>query len=137
MIYMGSKNRIAKYILPIMLAEAKKNKITTWVESMVGGGNVIDKVPASFKRIGFDLNPHVIIALKDIRDNPNDLPESVTEEYYNSIKKTPPNHITSWVRFVCSFGSKFEDSYAKNKKSDIFTYAGQGKRLRVWEVRGE
>lgn len=35
--YMGSKNRIAKHILPIMLAEAEKNNITTWVEPFVGG----------------------------------------------------------------------------------------------------
>ena len=30
--YMGSKNRIAKYLLPIMLEEAKKQGITKWVE---------------------------------------------------------------------------------------------------------
>ena len=43
--YMGSKNRIAKHILPIMLAEAEKHNITTWVEPFVGGGGMIDKVP--------------------------------------------------------------------------------------------
>jgi DNA adenine methylase len=42
---MGSKQRIAKYILPIMLDEARKNNIKTWVEPFLGGANVIDKVP--------------------------------------------------------------------------------------------
>ena len=51
---MGSKNRIAKYILPIMIKEAEIRNIKTWVEPMVGGGNLIDKVPNTFKRIGFD-----------------------------------------------------------------------------------
>ena len=30
--YMGSKNRIAKHLLPIMLKEAEKHSITKWVE---------------------------------------------------------------------------------------------------------
>ena len=50
--YMGSKNRIAKHILPIMLAEAEKNGITKWVEPFVGGANLIDKVPDTFVREG-------------------------------------------------------------------------------------
>ena len=33
--YMGSKNRIAKYILPIMLKDRKPNQY--WVEPFVGG----------------------------------------------------------------------------------------------------
>jgi len=125
---MGSKNRIAKYILPIMLEQAKIQNINTWVEPMVGGANMIDKVPISFKRIGFDLNPHVIFSMKDIRDNIENLPDFVTEEHYNSLKKTPPSKITSYIRFTCSFGSKFEDSYAKRKGSNEFTYAGAAKR---------
>ena len=58
--YMGSKARIAKHILPIMLAECEKHGITKWVETMVGGANMIDKVPDSFERIGYDLNQHTI-----------------------------------------------------------------------------
>jgi len=40
--YMGSKNRIAKHLLPIMLAERKPDQ--WWVEPFVGGANMIDKV---------------------------------------------------------------------------------------------
>ena len=39
---MGSKNRIAKEILPIMLAH--RTPEMAWVEPFVGGANVIDKV---------------------------------------------------------------------------------------------
>ena len=38
--YMGSKNRIAKYILPIMLESRAEGM--TWVEPFVGGANMID-----------------------------------------------------------------------------------------------
>lgn len=55
---MGSKNRISKFILPILLDECVKEGVTTWIEPFVGGGNIIDKVPNSFKRIGLDINNH-------------------------------------------------------------------------------
>jgi DNA adenine methylase len=50
--YMGSKNRISKFILPIMLAE--RNPDQRWIEPFVGGANVIDKVKG--KRLGIDCN---------------------------------------------------------------------------------
>jgi hypothetical protein len=40
---MGSKNRIAKHILPIMIAERKPNQL--WVEPFVGGANMIVRTP--------------------------------------------------------------------------------------------
>ena len=52
---------------------------------MVGGANLIDKVPTRFKRIGYDINEHVIMALVDIRDNVDKLPTEVSEEYNLSV----------------------------------------------------
>ncbi len=89
MMYMGSKRRIAKDILPIMLKEAEKHRVGAWCEPFVGGGNMIDKVPQHYRRIGTDANEHVIEALRTIRDNPNSLPDVVTEEEYKSYRHTP------------------------------------------------
>ena len=111
---MGSKNRIAKHLLPIMLAECEKHNINKWVEPFAGGANMIDKVPDTFDRIGYDLNDHAIHALIDIRDNAAGLPESVSEDEYKIYKGRPPESITSWVRFGCSFGGKFENGYARD-----------------------
>ena len=110
---MGSKARIAKHILPIMIGEARKRSITKWVEPFVGGGNVIDKVPASFERVGIDLNPHAIQALIAVRDFSSTLPDEVTVDYYKSILGTSPSPITSLIRFGSSFGGKFENGYAR------------------------
>ena len=126
--YIGSKNRIAKHLIPIMVAEADSKWITTWVEPFNGGGNMIDKVPDRFKRIGYDINEHTIMAMIDIRDNVDKLPENVSEDYYKSLKGNPPTSITSWIRFVCSFGGKFENGYAREKGSDSTTFVGYGKR---------
>ena len=116
--YMGSKNRIAKHLLPIMLAECEKHGITKWVEPFVGGANMIDKVPDSLERVGYDLNNHVIHALIDIRDNVDLLPDSVSEGEYKSYKGSVAKSITSWVRFGCSFGGKFENGYARDRQGN-------------------
>ena len=61
--YMGSKNRIAKHILPIMLAERKPDQ--WWVEPFVGGANMIDKFEGN--RIGNDSHEFLIALLVALR----------------------------------------------------------------------
>lgn len=113
--YMGSKRRIAKHLLPIMVGVAQSRGITKWVEPFVGGGNMIDKVPPSFERIGYDLNEHAVMAMIDIRDRAAELPDSVTEQEYNDMKGLPAASVTSWVRFACSYGGIFESKLAADK----------------------
>lgn len=53
--YMGSKARVAKHILPIILKDRKPDQ--PYVEPMVGGANSIDKVDGI--RIGGELNEYI------------------------------------------------------------------------------
>lgn len=115
---MGSKNRIAKHLLPIMLAECEKHGITKWVEPFVGGANMIDKVPSHYERIGYDLNDHVIHALNGIRDDVECLPDEISELYYKSVIGNKPDGFTSLIRFGASFGGKFENGYARGRAAD-------------------
>ena len=124
--YMGSKSRIAKHLLPIMLKEAEKNGITKWIEPFVGGCNMIDKVPDSFERVGYDINDHAIHAAIGVRDFIDVFPESVSKEEYLVLKGTKPDYITSWIRFHCSFGAKFEGGYASNSRG--VNYCMEGRR---------
>ncbi|RKQ59864.1 site-specific DNA-adenine methylase [Thermovibrio guaymasensis] len=125
--YMGSKNRIAKHLLPTMLVEAEKNNITTWVEPFVGGANMIDKVPDTYKRVGYDFNDHAIHALIGIRDNVEQFPDNLNESEYNKLKGLPPCTIGSWVRIACSFGGIFESKLAADK-TGLRNYAQEAKR---------
>ena len=110
---MGSKNRIAKEILPIILKDRKPNQC--YVEPFVGGANLIDKVEGF--RIGADLNPFVIEALKHIRDIPESLPDHVSEEMYQELKtKKELNGVTGWVGFVMSFRAKWFAGYSFDKR---------------------
>lgn len=128
--YMGSKNRIAKHILPIMLKEMQDKGYTTWVEPFVGGGNMIDKVPSEYNRIGADLNEHTIAAMLGIRDFVDQLPSNVDEHYYKLIKKTSPDPLTSWVRYECSFGAKFENGFARNNQGTNYALLGKNLALK-------
>jgi len=114
--YMGSKNRIAKHILPIMLAERKPDQ--WWVEPFVGGANMIDKVEG--KRLGADINPYLIKALKLIRDNPERIPKNnkeYTKEMYEKAKLSDlSDPVDCFAMFQYSFGCLFKGTWAKNKR---------------------
>ena len=91
---------------------------------------MIDKVPESFDRIGWDLNPHTIKAMVDIRDIADSLPARVSESEYAAMKGSGPARATSWVRFVASFGGKFEAGYARSwsRTGEPRNYVKEAKR---------
>ena len=123
--YMGSKNRIAKDILPIMLKDRKERQY--WVEPFVGGANMIDKVEGN--RIGADFNKYVIEGLLSIRDHLDELPKDnteFTEEMYKQLRKDDSYKHKGYASFQFSFGNKFMGGYAKNNSNT--DYVAQGFR---------
>ena len=52
--YMGSKNRIAKEIIPIMLKDYKEGQV--FYDLFAGGFNLIDKIPNSIQKVANDNN---------------------------------------------------------------------------------
>lgn len=122
--YLGSKNRIVKHILPIMLEY--RTPEMTWVEPFVGGANMIDKVEG--KRIGSDLNEYVIALLNEMTKPNFEAPE-ISEEKYNDIKLNQskyPKWIVGYAGTQLSFGATWFGSYRRDK---------QGKRNYCLEAR--
>jgi DNA adenine methylase len=110
--YLGSKNRIAKYILPIMLEYREEGMV--WVEPFVGGANMIDKVEG--KRLGSDLNEYVISLLNQM-SKPNFKAPKIDEEKYNDIKEYEsqyPRWITGYAGTQLSFGATWFGSYRRD-----------------------
>ena len=79
--YQGSKNKIAKHILPIILKDRKERQ--WYVEPFMGGGNMIDKVDGL--RIGNDLNYHLIEMWRALQNGwvP---PDEISEAEYKYLK---------------------------------------------------
>jgi len=111
---MGSKNRIAKYILPIILKERKKEM--TWVEPFVGGANMIDKVEG--ERIGADANPYLICLFKSLQ-NGYVPPDRVSEGEYMKVRiEREVNPRTAFIGFGCSYSGKWFGGYARSIRKD-------------------
>lgn len=106
---MGSKARIKKDILPVILQHRKNHK-QWYVEPFTGGMNVICDVPGN--RIANDINPYLISMFKACLDGWK--PCYITEEQYKHIRDNKDNYrpeLVGWAGFCCSFGSKFFGGY--------------------------
>lgn len=111
MVYMGSKNRIAKELIPIITNDLQHNQ--WYVEPFVGGCNMIDKIEHPYK-LGADNNKYLIALFKAIQ-NGQELPEYITKEEYQEVKANKDNYPDWYVGFVgfcCSFRGKFFNGYA-------------------------
>lgn len=110
--YMGSKRRIAKHILPIILKDRKPGQ--WYVEPFVGGANVIDKVDGP--RIGFDINPYLIAFLREMRDGwipPDEFTKEQYEEIKENIDKIEP-FLVGYAAFELSFGASWFCGFRPN-----------------------
>jgi len=112
--YMGSKNRVAKHILPIILQGRGKNEV--YVEPFVGGANMIDKVDGV--RIGADRNEYLCALLDALSKGYH--PPKVSKEEYVSVKENPENYemkYVGWVGIGCSYSGKWFGGYAGETKT--------------------
>jgi len=112
---MGSKDRIAKYIIPIMTKNLKSDQ--WWVEPFVGGANIIDKINHKW-RLGADINPYLIAALELIRDNPDWLPKNkheTDEIEYRNMKASNNIALKGYYGFALSYGGKWFGGWRRDK----------------------
>ena len=107
--YMGSKARIAKYILPIILKDREPRQY--YVEPFVGGANMIDKVGGL--RIGGEFNKY--IANMWIELEKGWIPKNnYTKQEYDFIKNNKNNCLceTGYVGICCSYSGKWFGGFA-------------------------
>ena len=110
--YMGSKNRIAKYVLPIILEDRKENQY--YVEPFVGGANMIDKV--SGLRIGNDVNKYLIAMWKGLQED-LERPHTIDKNLYSLARTAFNNNDNSifsdfmigWIGWMGSYNGRFFD----------------------------
>lgn len=112
--YQGSKNRIAKHILPIMLKYRTQGQY--WVEPFVGGANMIDKVTGN--RIGADFNQYIANMWKSISSGWT--PKRIAKEEYIHIKNNSGEYdddFIGWVGIACSYSGKWFGGFAGEVKT--------------------
>lgn len=137
MCYMGSKRLLAKHLVPIIEGILKEKGLDTYVELMVGGANLIDKVHCK-RRIGCDINENVIALLKYVQED-NDVsiaPDTCSKEHYADVRsnqrtgKYSPEYV-SLIGYCASYGGRyFDGGYARNGKSKRDIYVERVRALK-------
>lgn len=118
--YMGSKSRIAKYIVPIIQKYIDNNETDNYYEPFVGGANIIDKIGSSHKYAS-DLNKYLIALLIHVSSG-GELYSSVSKQlydeartaYYNNDKSKFKDYQVANIGFLASYNGRwFDGGYAK------------------------
>lgn len=112
---MGSKARIAKDILPLILKNRKEGQ--WYVEPFAGGMNSICEV--SGNRLANDCNFYLIEMWKALVDGW--VPSVISKEMYAHVrtyKEQYEPHVVGWVGFSCSYGGKWFGGYANDNHSN-------------------
>lgn len=119
--YVGSKNRLAKDLIPII--QPYVDKTGYYLEPFVGGANFIDKIKCENK-YGSDINKYLIALLQKVQTDISDIPDHISEEEYNKVKNNKDLY-EDWyvglVGFCATFGAKWFGGYARGFKADGVT----------------
>jgi len=128
--YMGSKARVAKSIIPIML---KGNYGFPFIDAFTGGANIIDKIPSEIKRIACDNNKYLISLYKSLQTGYLGVEEinkelySIARNCYNNKTNTIDGFYLSdteiaWIGYMASANGRFfEGGYSGISKTKIGT----------------
>ena len=115
--FMGSKSRIAKYIVPIIQKYIDDNNIETYIEPFVGGANVIDKIKCKNK-IGYDNNEYLIDMWNEIKNGSHR--DQLSFNYV--LWKNPNINISYLNKYIYDSKYPFWDtSHGKNKMNETIT----------------
>jgi site-specific DNA-adenine methylase len=137
MVYMGSKRRLAKDIVPILQGIIDRNKIEKYYEPFVGGANIIDKIKCPFRQ-GSDLNEYLVELLLARKYN-FEFPERISEEEYKQVKNNKDKHqywYVGAIGFLGNFGSKFFNGYARSGADKHSTYPQELRNLMLQNLTG-
>jgi len=116
--YMGSKNRISKYLLPLILKDRHPKQ--WYVEPFCGGCNLVDKVKG--KRFANDNNKYLIACFKQMQNNIDWIPKSYSKDLellYKLIRDNKhdyPDYIVGYFAFALSYGGKFFGGWCRDKQ---------------------
>lgn len=123
MVYMGSKAKYAKYIVPILQKTIDENNVDTYIECFVGGANIIDKINCANK-YGYDRSDTLIALLqtaatdfsKVLKDGSRELWDKGKD--YVKLGKMPEDMTLAEIGAMEFFASYcnggFPRGYAKN-----------------------
>lgn len=146
MVYMGSKAKYAKYIVPILQKAIDDNKVDTYIECFVGGANIIDKIKCENK-YGYDRSNTLIALLQAIQSGMDNVLKEGSRELWDKGKEYVKNgkmpsdmtlaEIGAMEFFASYCNGGFPRGYAKNTSTrDYFNEARRNAEAQSEHLNG-
>ncbi len=134
--YLGSKERIANDITPIMLGVMQDKEINTFIDGFCGGCSIIQRIPDKFDRIANDSNPYLIAMWKKLTTTSWQPPSVITKEMYDAARDSHTKKdgkvddaMIGWIGFMASrYGRFFAGYTGHNVDKNSRDYIGEAVR---------
>lgn len=124
MVYQGSKNRISKFLVPIIQGYIDDNNIKTYIEPMCGSCSIIEKIECENK-IASDVNDELIALLRYVKADPflSIAPHDCSFEHYSEVRENRKQNTgkyskeyTALIGYCASYGGRYYDGgYGRDK----------------------
>lgn len=126
MVYMGSKSKYSKYIVPILQQVIDDNNVNTYIECFCGGCNIIDKINCE-NRYAYDRSDTLIALLKAAQSGMENVLQDGNRELWDKGKAYVKDGVMpedmslaeiGAMEFFASFcNGGFPRGYAKNSET--------------------
>ena len=117
MVYQGSKNRLAKFLVPIIQKYIDDNNIKTYIEPMCGSCSIIEKIQCD-NRIAADVNDELIALLQYVKSDStlSIAPTDCNFEHYAEVRENRKlgtgkysKEYTALIGYCGSYGGRYFD----------------------------
>lgn len=109
--YVGGKQRIAKRIAEVILADTSARG--HYIEPFVGGGAVGAVLGGEFDHARYSDAHEDLVLMWQALERGDEFPESITPDEWETLRTSPPSAVRGLVGFGGSFGGRWFSSYAK------------------------
>lgn len=139
MVYQGSKNRLAKFLVPIIQKYIDDNNIKTYIEPMCGSCSIIEKIQCD-NRIAADVNDELIALLQYVKSDStlSIAPTDCDFEHYAEVRENRKlgtgkysQEYTALIGYCGSYGGRyFDGGWGKDKTGKRNIYQERVKNLK-------
>lgn len=139
MVYQGSKNRLAKILVPIIQKYIDDNNIKTYIEPMCGSCSIIEKIQCD-NRIAADVNDELIALLQYVKSDStlSIAPTDCNFEHYAEVRENRKlgtgkysKEYTALIGYCGSYGGRYYDGgWGRDKTGKRNIYQERVKNLK-------
>jgi DNA adenine methylase len=122
--YMGGKARIARRLVDLI--EARHGTPARYIEPFVGAGWMFAEACARFPGVclGGEIQPDLVALWEAVRNGWTP-PDAISQAEWAALKTAEPSALRAFAGYGCSFGGKWFDGYARNRRGDDFCGAAK------------